>query len=117
MKSPLSLLALLAVLFSSVSASVLSTTSVANVLAGAHDQNALTMPAPALAAIKKLGTGGDTANTLTASDKTAINDCVTAARAGNTASMGGLGGGLELPAILPCKYLLNLTIKLSDIES
>jgi hypothetical protein len=93
MKSPLTLVALLAALSSPVSASVLSTTNVANVLAGVHDQNALTMLAPDLAAIKKLGTGGDTANALTASDKIAISDCVTAARAGNTASKGGLGSG------------------------
>jgi hypothetical protein len=46
-----------------------------------------------MAAIAKLGTGGVGASTLSAADTTAISDCTTTARNGNTASKGGLGGG------------------------
>jgi hypothetical protein len=93
MKSFLSLVALVAVFSSAASASVLSTTNVADVLATANPQSALTVPAAALAAIKKLGTGGATASQLTAADKTAIDTCVIDARNNNTASKAGLGGG------------------------
>jgi hypothetical protein len=93
MKSLLSILSLVAVLPSAVSASVLSTTNVATVLDVARDQKALTLPGPAFAVIKKFVTGGVNVNILTASDKTAIDDCVTATRVGNAASKAGLGGG------------------------
>jgi hypothetical protein len=106
MKSPTSILALLAILSSAVSASVLSTTDVATALAGAHDQKALTLPGPAFATIRKLGTGGANANILTASDKPAIDDCVAAARAGNTSSKAGLGGGTGTAGNIPLEVVL-----------
>jgi hypothetical protein len=80
-------------LISSASASVLSTTNISAVLKTVTDQTKVTVPAPALAAIAKLGTGGATASTLSAADTAAINSCTTDARNGNTASKAGLGGG------------------------
>jgi hypothetical protein len=72
------------------------------------------MPALALAAIKKLDKGGDTANTLTASDRTAINDYVTAARAGNTASKGGLGGGTGTAGNIALQVLIEIDHKVEQ---
>ncbi|CZR51901.1 uncharacterized protein PAC_01778 [Phialocephala subalpina] len=80
-------------LLASTQASVLSTTNIATVLAGATSQSSLTIPAAAMAAIAKLGTGGANASTLTAADKAAIASCTTTAQADNTASKAGLGGG------------------------
>lgn len=80
-------------LLASAHASVLSTTNIATVLAGATSQSSLTIPADAMAAIAKLGTGGVNASTLTAADKAAIASCTTTAQANNTASKAGLGGG------------------------
>ncbi|PQE05218.1 Acetamidase protein [Rutstroemia sp. NJR-2017a BBW] len=77
----------------SASASVLSTTNIATVLAGAKSQSSLTIPAAAMAAISKLGTGGANAATLSAADKAAISSCTDAGRANNTASKAGLGSG------------------------
>ncbi|KAM3079557.1 hypothetical protein ACMFMG_005972 [Clarireedia jacksonii] len=77
----------------SAAASVLSTTNIATVLAGAKSQSSLTIPAAAMAAISKLGTGGANAAKLTDADKAAISSCTDAARANNTASKAGLGGG------------------------
>jgi hypothetical protein len=57
---------------SSVSATVLATTNIATVLAGVKDKSSLTIPAAAMTAMAKLGTGGATASTLTAADVTAI---------------------------------------------
>lgn len=96
MKASLAIFAALA-LFSSASASVLSTTDIATVLAGAQSQSSLTVPAAALAAIKKLGKGGVNAASLSAADKAAINKCVTDARNNNGASKAGLGGGTGSP--------------------
>lgn len=80
-------------LLASAQASVLSTTNIATVLAGATSQSSLTVPADALAAIKKLGTGGATASSLSAADTAAVNTCTTNARNSNTANKAGLGGG------------------------
>ena len=79
-------------IFASAQASVLSTTNIATVLAGATSQSSLTIPAAAMAAIAKLGTGGATASTLSAADEAAISDCTSAAQASNTASKADLGG-------------------------
>lgn len=86
------LLALLPLL-SLGTASVLSTTNIATVLAGATSQSSLTVPADAMAAISKLGTGGANASTLTTAETDAIDQCTTDARNNNTASKAGLGGG------------------------
>ncbi|TVY23409.1 hypothetical protein LHYA1_G007368 [Lachnellula hyalina] len=80
-------------LLATAQASVLSTTNIATVLAGATSQSTLTIPADAMAAIAKLGTGGSTASTLSAADKSAISSCTTTAQANNTASKANLGGG------------------------
>jgi hypothetical protein len=80
-------------LIASTQASVLSTTNIATVLAGATSQSSLTIPAAAMAAIAKLGTGGVNASTLSAADTAAIASCTTTARDNNTASKAGLGGG------------------------
>lgn len=80
-------------LLASAHASVLSTTNIATVLAGATSQSSLTIPADARAAIAKLGTGGVNASTLTAADKAAISSCTATAQANNTASKAGLGAG------------------------
>jgi hypothetical protein len=80
-------------LLASAQASVLSTTNIATVLAGATSQSSLTIPAAAMAAIAKLGTGGATASSLSAADKAAIVSCTSATQANNTASKAGLGGG------------------------
>jgi hypothetical protein len=85
--------AILFAIIGSASASVLSTTNIATVLAGAKSQSSLTIPAAAMAAISKLGTGGANAATLTAAEKAAISSCTDAGRANNTASKSGLGGG------------------------
>jgi len=77
----------------SVSASVLSTTNIATVLAGVATQSSLTISAPAMAAIAKLGTGGATASTLSAADKAAIASCTATAQADNTASKVGEDDG------------------------
>ncbi|TVY49699.1 hypothetical protein LOCC1_G000285 [Lachnellula occidentalis] len=80
-------------LLATAQASVLSTTNIATVLAGATSQSTLTIPADAMAAIAKLGTGGSTASTLSAADKSAISSCTSTAQANNTASKANLGGG------------------------
>lgn len=80
-------------LLASSQASVLSTTNIATVLAGAKAQSVLTVPADAQTAISKLGTGGANASKLSATDTAAIDSCVTAARDGNEASKAGLGAG------------------------
>jgi hypothetical protein len=80
-------------LLASAQASVLSTTNIATVLAGAKSQSTLTVPASAMSAIVKLGTGGADAATLSAADTAAIDACTTTARNDNTASKAGLGGG------------------------
>ncbi|RDL37335.1 Uncharacterized protein BP5553_04768 [Venustampulla echinocandica] len=84
---------LLLCVFASAQASVLSTTNIATVLAGAKSQSSLTIPAAAMAAIAKLGTGGANASKLSAADKTAITDCADTSRANNTNSKAGLGVG------------------------
>jgi hypothetical protein len=76
----------------SAQASVLSTTNITTILAGATSQCSLTIPAAALAAIARLGTGGATASTLSATDKAVIASCISAAQANNIASEAGLGG-------------------------
>src|SRR5690349_7235752 len=86
--SPLALFCI----FASAQASVLSTTNIATVLAGATSQSSLTLPAAAMAAIAKLGTGGVNAATLSAADKAAISSCTSAAQANNTASKADIGG-------------------------
>ncbi|KAH8684654.1 hypothetical protein BGZ60DRAFT_170252 [Tricladium varicosporioides] len=86
-----SCLALLCV-FASTQASVLSTTNIATVLAGVTSQSSLTIPAAAMAAIAKLGTGGVNAATLSAADKAAISSCTSTAQANNTASKADIGG-------------------------
>jgi hypothetical protein len=73
-------------------ASILSTTNIATVLAVATSHSSLTIPADAMVAIAKLGTGGATASTLSAADKAAISSCTSTAQA-NTASKANLGGG------------------------
>src|SRR5689334_4870079 len=80
-------------LLAAAQASVLSTTNIATVLAGVTSPSSLTIPADALAAIQKLGTGGATASSLSAADKAAIASCTTTAQANNTASKANLGGG------------------------
>jgi len=80
-------------LLAKTQASVLSTTNIATVLAGATSQSSLTIPADAMAAIAKLGIGGATASTLSAADKAAISSCTSTAQANNTASKANLGGG------------------------
>jgi len=87
--TPLAILCFLAI----SQASVLSTTNIATVLAGATSQSSLTIPAAAMAAIAKLGTGGATASSLSAADTSAISSCTTTAQANNSASKAGLGGG------------------------
>lgn len=91
MKSYISLVLLS--LLASTQASVLSTTNIATVLAGATAQSSLTIPADAMSAIAKLGTGGASAASLSATDTAALNSCATTARDNNTASKAGLGGG------------------------
>ncbi|RDW75094.1 hypothetical protein BP6252_06236 [Coleophoma cylindrospora] len=93
MQFPTTTALLLTLLASTAHASVLSTTNIATVLAGAKSQSTLTIPAAAMAAIAKLGTGGATASTLSAADKAAIASCTSTAQANNTASKAGLGGG------------------------
>jgi len=80
-------------LLASAQASVLSTTNIATVLAGVTAPSTLTIPADAMAAIAKLGTGGVNASTLSAADTAAISACTAAGRADNTASKAGLGAG------------------------
>jgi hypothetical protein len=80
-------------LLASAQASVLSTTNIATVLAGVTAPSTLTIPADAMAAIAKLGTGGANASTLSAADTAAISACTAAGRADNTASKAGLGAG------------------------
>lgn len=80
-------------LLASAQASVLSTTNLATVLAGVTAPSVLTIPAAAMAAIAKLGTGGINASKLSAADTAAINSCTSTARADNTASKAGLGAG------------------------
>jgi hypothetical protein len=80
-------------LLASAQASVLSTTNIATVLAGAKSQSTLTVPASAMSAIAKLGTGGADAASLSAADTAAIDACTTTARNDNTANKAGLGGG------------------------
>jgi hypothetical protein len=80
-------------LLASAQASVLSTTNLATVLAGVNAPSVLTIPADAVTAIGKLGTGGVNAAKLSAADTAAINSCTSGARAGNTAAKAGLGGG------------------------
>lgn len=91
MKSYISLVFLS--LLASTQASVLSTTNIATVLAGATSQSSLTIPADAMSAIAKLGTGGVNAATLSTADTAAIAACTTAGRDNNTASKAGLGAG------------------------
>jgi hypothetical protein len=90
-------------LLASAQASVLSTTNIATVLAGATSQSSLTIPADAMAAIAKLGTGGATASTLSAADKAAISSCTSTAQANNTASKANLGGGTGSAGNIACK--------------
>ena len=91
MKSYASLI-LLSLLAAS-NASVLSTTNIATVLATVKSQSTLTIPAAAMAAISKLGTGGATASSLSAADKAAISSCTSTASSNNGAARAGLGGG------------------------
>ena len=93
MKTTSSLLALTLTFLAATHASVLSDTNIASVLAGANSQSSLTVPADAMAAMVKLGTGGVNAATLSAAETAAIDNCVQAARANNEASKAGLGGG------------------------
>ncbi len=80
-------------LLASAQASVLSTTNLATVLAGVTEPSVLTIPAAAMTAISKLGTGGVNASKLSAADTAAINSCTSTAQADNTARKAGLGGG------------------------
>lgn len=75
------------------SASVLSTTNVATVLAGVTAPSSLTISADAMVAITKLGTGGANAASLTAAETAAISACTEAGRANNTASKANLSDG------------------------
>lgn len=75
------------------SASVLSTTNIATVLAGVTAPSSLAIPADAMAAIAKLGTGGANAASLTAAETSAIDACTDAGRANNTASKANLNDG------------------------
>ncbi|KAI9650557.1 hypothetical protein NHQ30_000575 [Ciborinia camelliae] len=75
------------------SASVLSTTNVATVLAGVSAPSSLTIPADAMVAISKLGIGGANAAKLTAAETAAITACTNAGRANNTASKANLSDG------------------------
>ncbi|TGO16686.1 hypothetical protein BTUL_0025g00410 [Botrytis tulipae] len=84
---------LLLAILGMTSASVLSTTNVATVLAGVTAPSSLTIPADAMAAITKLGTGGANATSLTAAETAAISACTDAGRANNTASKANLNDG------------------------
>jgi hypothetical protein len=79
-------------LLASAQASVLNTTDIATVLAGATSQSSLTIPPSAMVAIAKHGTGGATASTLSAADKAAIASCTSAAQK-TMPPAAGLGGG------------------------
>ncbi|KAB8293929.1 hypothetical protein EYC80_009402 [Monilinia laxa] len=85
--------ATLVVILGTVSASILSTTNVATVLAGVTAPSSLTIPTDAMAAISKLGTGGANAATLIACEIAAITACTNAGRANNTASKANLSDG------------------------
>jgi hypothetical protein len=80
-------------LLASAHASVLSTTNIATVLAGATSQSSLTIPADAMAAIAKLGTGGVNAASLSTAEVAAISSCTSTAQANNTASKANLSDG------------------------
>jgi hypothetical protein len=80
-------------LAAAANASVLSTTNIATVLATVSAPSALTIPANAMAAIAKLGTGGANAASLTAAETAAIAACAKAAVANNTASKANLADG------------------------
>lgn len=92
MKSYTSIL-LVALAAATANASVLSTTNIATVLAGVTGPSALTIPADAMAAIAKLGTGGANAAALTTAETAAISACAKAAVANNTASKANLADG------------------------
>jgi hypothetical protein len=76
-------------LLASAQTSVLSTYNLATVLAGVNAPSVLIIPAAAMTAIAKIGTGGVNVSKLSTADTAAINSCASTARADNTAGKAG----------------------------